>query len=322
MLRYDGRSFGVDRVDADVVIVDEVSMVDVPLMAAMLERIDHRRTRLILVGDHNQLPPVGPGNVLRDLIQHELAPVTVLDEVVRQAGVLKVNSMAVLDGRVAPSEPSGHTWSVIDCFRDTQQIQVYLRELVLERIPDRLGFDAVQDVQILTPTHLGPLGTKAINGLIQHALHRHVTRKFAVNDKVIQTVNNYDLGVMNGTIGVVREATKDGYVVEFEGAGLVELSHDHVPAVQLAYALTAHKAQGSEFPCVVVVCHKSHFFADRNWLYTAVTRAAKTCILLGDAWGLRNAAKKNNTIKRRTFLSLWATRTEDAEASQEVAACP
>ncbi len=322
MLRYDGRSFGVDQVDADVVIVDEVSMVDVPLMAALLERIDHRKTRLILVGDHNQLPPVGPGNVLRDLIQFNLAPVTVLDEVVRQAGVLKVNSMAVLDGRVAPSEPSDHAWSVVDCFRDAQQIQVYLRELVLERIPDRLGFDAVQDVQILTPTHLGPLGTKAINGIMQHVLHGHVPRKFAVGDKVIQTVNNYDLGVMNGTIGVVREADKDGYTVEFEGAGPIELRHEHVSAVHLAYALTAHKAQGSEFPCVVVVCHRSHFFADRNWLYTAVTRAAKACILLGDAWGLRNAAKKNITIKRRTFLSLWATRTEDAEASQEVAACP
>jgi exodeoxyribonuclease V alpha subunit len=78
--------------------------------------------------------------------------------------------------------------------------------------------------------------------------------------------------------------------------------------VQLAYALTAHKAQGSEFPCVVVVCHKSHFFADRNWLYTAVTRAAKTCIIVGDRWGLRHAAEKNNVIKRRTLLSLWAGR--------------
>lgn len=322
MLRYDGRSFGVDQVDADVVIVDEVSMVDVPLMAALLERIDHRRTRLILVGDHNQLPPVGPGNVLRDLIQHELAPVTVLDEVVRQAGVLKVNSMAVLAGRVAPSEPDGHAWSVIDCFRDAQQIQVYLRELVLERIPQRLAFDPVQDVQIITPTHLGALGTKAVNGMMQHALHGEVGRKFAVGDKVIQTVNNYDLDVMNGTIGVVREAGKDGYVIDFEGVGPVDIGPDHVPAVHLAYALTAHKAQGSEFPCAVVLCHKSHYFADRNWLYTAATRAAKTCILLGDAWGLRNAAKKNQTIRRRTFLSLWATSADRTSAAQEVAACP
>jgi len=98
------------------------------------------------------------------------------------------------------------------------------------------------------------------------------------------------------------------YHVDFNGEGTKKVDGERLSNLQLAYALTAHKAQGSEFPCVVVVCHKSHFFADRNWLYTAVTRAAKTCIILGDRWGLHHAAEKNNTIKRRTFLSLWAGR--------------
>jgi len=326
LLEYDGHQFhreslsvprgpDIDREDGtndaafDVVIVDEVSMVDVPLMAELLQRIDFTRTRLILVGDHNQLPPVGPGNVLRDVIRHDLVPTVMLDEVVRQAGVLKANSMAVLTGAIAPTAVQDPAWTVIDVFQDPQQIQVYLRDLVLEKIPRRLQLDPLSDVQIITPTHLGLLGTKAINQMMQRLLHGDVARQFAVGDKVIQTVNDYDLGVMNGTIGRVLDidaCPTGGYWIQFDGCGERLIKDEQVLNVQLAYALTAHKAQGSEFPCVVVLCHKSHFFADRNWLYTAVTRAARYCILMGDRWGLRNAVKKNHTIQRRTFLSLWA----------------
>ena len=187
----------------DIVIVDEVSMVDVPLMSELLRRIDFDKTRLILVGDHNQLPPVGAGNVLRDCIEHKLVPTFILDEVVRQAGVLKTNSMAILSQRVMPTAVGDPAWSVIDSLQDPMQIQVYLRDLVLNRIPDRLGLDPVNDVQIITPTHLGQLGTKAINEMMQYLLHGAVDRKFAVGDKVIQTTNDYGLGIMNGTIGVV-----------------------------------------------------------------------------------------------------------------------
>ena len=326
LLEYDGHAFhrhslswprptpdGEDDPDGDppydVVVVDEVSMVDVSLMAELLKRIDFNKTRLILVGDHNQLPPVGPGNVLRDVIQHHLVPTVILDEVVRQAGVLKTNSAAVLSGTVAPTAGDDPAWSVVDVFQDPGQIQVYLRELVLQKIPGRLQLDPIDHVQIITPTHIGVLGTKAINQMMQRLLHGEVERKFAVGDKVIQTVNDYELGVMNGTIGRVIEidpARGGGYHIDFDGCGMRSIKDEQVLNVQLAYALTAHKAQGSEFPCVVVLCHKSHFFADRNWLYTAVTRASRYCILMGDRWGLRNAAKKNNTIRRRTFLSLWA----------------
>ncbi|MCA9175830.1 MAG: AAA family ATPase [Planctomycetales bacterium] len=327
LLEYDGHEFHRESLsqpcndddDADpgydVVIVDEVSMVDVPLMAELLRRIDFTRTRLILVGDHNQLPPVGPGNVLRDVIQHNLVPTVILDEVVRQAGVLKTNSMAVLSGAIAPTAVDDPAWSVVDVFQDPQQIQVYLRELVLRKIPDRLHLDPINDVQIITPTHIGPLGTKAVNQMMQRLLHGEVARKFAVADKVIQTVNDYGLGVMNGTIGRVVEIDPGpggGYWIDFDGCGVRHIKDEQVLNVQLAYALTAHKAQGSEFPCVVVLCHKSHYFADRNWLYTAVTRAARYCILMGDRWGLRNAVKKNNTIRRRTFLNLWASSAEPA----------
>lgn len=293
----------------DIVIVDEVSMVDVPLMSELLRRIDFDKTRLILVGDHNQLPPVGAGNVLRDCIEHKLVPTFILDEVVRQAGVLKTNSMAILSQRVMPTAVGDPAWSVIDSLQDPMQIQVYLRDLVLNRIPDRLGLDPVNDVQIITPTHLGQLGTKAINEMMQYLLHGAVDRKFAVGDKVIQTTNDYGLGIMNGTIGVVSEVETNGgtsYIVDFDGDGHRHIHGEQILNLQLAYALTAHKAQGSEFPCVVVLCHKSHFFADRNWLYTAVTRASRYCIVVGDRWGLRNAVKKNSVSQRRTFLDRWA----------------
>lgn len=306
--RVDGSGNWTESPAYDVVIVDEVSMVDVPLMAELLRRIDLAKTRLILVGDHNQLPPVGPGNVLRDVIHGNLAPTKVLTDVVRQAGILKVNSTAILSGTVAPTAVNDPAWVVIDHFREAQHIQTYLRDLVLKLIPERLGYDPVREVQIVTPMHNGPLGTKALNTMMQFLLFGRVEQnfKFAVGDKVIQTANDYEMGVMNGTIGRVVDIEGGEYLIDFDGVGCRTVDGERLGKVQLAYALTAHKAQGSEFPCVVVVCHKSHFFADRNWLYTAVTRAAKSCILVGDRWGLRHAAGKNNTIKRRTFLSQWA----------------
>jgi len=120
---------------------------------------------------------------------------------------------------------------------------------------------------------------------------------------------------MNGTLGIISEIDTEAgtrYVVDFDGHGRKLVQDDQILNVQLAYALTAHKAQGSEFPCVVVLCHKSHFFADRNWLYTAVTRASKYCILVGDRWGLSNAVKKNSVSQRRTFLDRWAKETAQA----------
>ncbi|MEW6197993.1 MAG: AAA family ATPase [Planctomycetota bacterium] len=305
----------------DAVVVDEVSMVDVPLMAALLQRVDFERTRLVLVGDHNQLPPVGPGNVLRDLIAHRLVPTVVLETVERQAGILKTNSTAVLTGVVSPTAVHDPAWTVVDAFQDALPIQTYLRDLVLKMLPQRLGLDPVRDIQIITPTHLGALGTKALNQMLQHLLHGDPGRKFAVGDKVIQTVNNYTLGVMNGTQGRVlayEPGAEGGYWIAFDGVGERRIHGEDVHRVQLAYALTAHKAQGSEFPCAIVLCHRSHFFADRNWLYTAVTRAARFCVLLGDRWGLRNAAQKNHVINRRTFLDHWA-RAQASEITAEVA---
>ena len=317
LLGYNGVEFREDQIAADVVIIDEVSMVDVRLMAELLKRLALARTRLILVGDHHQLPPVGPGNTLRDIIEHNLAPATVMTTVHRSAGVLKRSSTAVLDGLIKPTaEGEWSRWIVIDRFRDAPVIKHYLRDLVLQELPTHCGFDPVADIQIITPEHRGELGTRSINQMMQFLLHGEVDGRFALGDKVIQTRNDYDLGVMNGTIGFVREISKEGVTIDFEGGAkplLVEWTK--TKQIELAYALTAHKAQGSEFPCAIVLCHKSHFFADRNWLYTAVTRAAHTCVLVGDNYGLRRAAKHVRNMNRRTLLSLWADRRQ-----QEVAA--
>ena len=317
LLKYDGLVFNEDLITADVLIIDEVSMVDVRLMAEVLRRLNLTQTRLILVGDHHQLPPVGPGNTLRDIIEHHLAPATVMTTVHRSAGVLKRSGTAVLDGRIEPTaEDEWSRWIVIDRFRDAPVIKHYLRDLILHELPTHCGFDPVADIQIITPEHRGELGTRSINQMMQFLLHGEVDGRFALGDKVIQTRNDYDLGVMNGTIGFVREISKEGVTIDFDGGAdplLVEWTK--TKQIELAYALTAHKAQGSEFPCTVVLCHKSHFFVDRNWLYTAATRASHTCVLVGDDYGLRRAAKHARHMNRRTLLSLWSDRKR-----QEVAA--
>ena len=317
LLEYDGREYqrvslsgGMDHFD--VVVMDEASMADVPLLTEVVKRIDFSRTQLILVGDHNQLPPVGPGNVLRDLVRYRLVPVVELTEVMRQAGVLKANCASVLQGQLKPTAEGDSGWTVIDSFKEPLEIQAYLRDLVLDRIPKRLGLDPVHDVQLLTPTHIGPLGTKDLNRLMQQWIHGPVDGRFTVGDKVIQCQNDYELGVMNGTLGFVEGielGKQPTYVIQFEGVGVKQVSGEQLANVRLAYAITAHRAQGSEFPCAVVLCHKAHYFADRNWLYTAVTRARGHCIVVGDRWGLRSAVKKNMAVARRTLLSLWAERS-------------
>jgi len=326
LLGFDGKDFArgpEDPIDADVVVVDEVSMVDVPLAWHLFRTIDPARTAVVLVGDHNQLPPVGPGNLLRDLIQTGAAPTVILDKVVRQAGVLKENSTAVLRGEVRKtSEPEAsgrRAWYLVDQFTDQWDAQRFLLELFESVLRERLGFDLVSDVQVLTPTHKGPLGTRALNEELQRLIQKKLwgvdapvpkpgrRPKFLVHDKVIQTRNNYDLGVMNGAMGIVTHVGRDGsLVVEFDGMPVeIEAGSPNLQDLQLAYALTIHKAQGSEFPCAIVVVHKAHaFMHHRNLFYTGVTRAKETAVVIGDRWGITNCARKRHLDERKTFLSL------------------
>lgn len=326
LLGYDGRSFErtADRpIDTDVLIVDEVSMVDVPLAWRLFQAIDLGRTAVVLVGDHNQLPPVGPGNILRDLIRSKTVPTVILENVIRQAGTLKENSIAILKGEVRKTSEEvidgRRAWYVIDQFTDPAKAQDFVLELFDKVLSERLGFDIINDVQVLTPTHKGPLGTQELNIRLQQLVQKKLwgvdvfppqpghRPDFLPHDKVMQTRNNYETGVMNGAVGTVVEVGDDGKLaISFEDT-LVEVSRDSagLKDLQLAYALTIHKSQGSEFPCSIVIVHKSHsFMHHRNLLYTGVTRASKSAIIVGDRWGIANCAKKRQVDKRNTFLSI------------------
>ena len=312
LLGYNGTEFLEDEVPGDTIILDEFSMVDVELFFALLSRMKPEQ-RLILVGDHNQLPSVGPGSILRDLISYDEIPATILDQVMRQAGILKTNSMAVLEGKVGKTDENVAEWIVFDQYGMAETMALPLRDMVMQHIPTQFDIDIFTDLQVITPTHKGAVGTKGLNDLFQKAFNEATpSRKdsklkgFHVGDKVMQTKNDYNLGIMNGTQGLVTSIGDKSMEVDFFGVEKIEISESkQFDNLRLSYAITCHKAQGSEWPVVIVVLHKSHFFADRNWLYTAVTRASKTCIIMGDVWGIRQAARKDSAERRNTFLDLW-----------------
>ncbi len=325
LLGFNGHTYARDAlnpIEADILVVDELSMVDVPLAWRLFQAVDPKRTAVVLVGDHNQLPPVGPGNLLRDLVRSRAIPTVLLTRIIRQAGVLKENSTAVLSGEVRPTSEvkvgARRPWYVIDKFTDREDVRRMLLLLFEEVLQERLGYDLIRDVQVLTPTHKGPLGTAELNIELQRRLQKKLfgfevpdvepghRPRFYAGDKVIQTKNDYELGVMNGATGVVLEAATDGSVtIDFDGHPVeIDRGSDELGNLQLAYATSVHKMQGSEFPCAVVVAHKSHsFMHHRNLLYTAVTRAQESVIILGDRWGIDNCASKRQVDRRNTFLS-------------------
>jgi exodeoxyribonuclease V alpha subunit len=324
LLGYDGSMFqrGPDNpIDADVLILDEVSMLDVPLCWHLFQAVDFKRTNLVLVGDHNQLPPVGPGNILRDLIQKHLIPATILSEVVRQAGILKENSIAILSGRVPPNvegDAERKEWYVVDKFKEPEDVLRFINYLYENVLHEKLGFDLVRDVQLLAPMKKGVLGIDNLNVELQRLIQNKCFSfdadpvrpnrrpKLLVNDKVIQNRNNYALDVMNGAVGYIKRIDPAGgvYHIEFDD-GVRMFDSDAMKNVSLAYASTIHKMQGSECECVIAIVHKSQsFMHHRNLLYTAVTRAKKTAIIIGDRWGIKTCAERAFSDKRKTFLNL------------------
>lgn len=341
LLGFNGKAFtlGPDEpIKADVVIVDEVSMVDVPLAWHFFRALDLTHTAVVLVGDHNQLPPVGPGNLLRDLIERQPIPTVVLDQVVRQAGVLKENSIAVLSGDVRRTADAAGIdgrppWIVVNRHSEVLDAQRYILELFDSVLVEKLRFDLLADVQLLTPTRKGPLGVEALNVELQRVVQKKLwgvevsppppgrRPEFLLHDRVIQMRNNYDLGVMNGAIGIVTSVgpKRSELRVRFDDHE-VELTPDNKGAqeISLAYALTIHKSQGSEFPCAVLVIHKAHsFMHHRNLFYTGVTRARQVAIVVGDQWGMKNCAEKEQVERRKTFLSVMDLPSAEPERGRK-----
>ena len=310
-------------IDADVILIDEASMIDVPLAWHLFRAVDLSKTAIVIIGDHNQLPPVGCGNILRDLINSSILPAVKLNSIVRQAGVLKENCISLLEGKVQPTPKAKLTdikpWYVISKSSDVQSARDFVLMLYSKILPYRYKLDVINDVQLLTPTRKGPLGVNSLNIELQRLIQKtkyyvdiepvEPGRKprFYVYDKIIQRKNNYKLGIMNGSIGRIISIDKrtNNITAEFDDREVIlEYEEGNTRHIELAYALTIHQAQGSEFPAVVNIIHKSHsFMHHRNLLYTGSTRARKTNIIIGDVLGIGNCARKQEVDRRRTFLS-------------------
>jgi exodeoxyribonuclease V alpha subunit len=301
---------------AEFVIVDEVSMLDI-LLAYRLVRALAPGTHLLLVGDADQLPSVGPGSVLSDLLATERIPRTRLTELFRQAeaSAIVVNAHRVNAGEMPPlrNDPAGDFFFLPAA--NPQAAQRLVLDLVARRLPARYGFDPLQDIQVLAPMYRGPVGVQALNELLQARLNppadgamRGDGTLIAPGDKVMQVRNNYDKGTFNGDVGRVihRESDTGQLAVRFlEEAGPVTVTYEphELDELALAYCITIHRAQGSEYPCVVLPLVMQHYLLlQRNLLYTAITRARRLCLIVGDPNALRRAVQNAEAEQRNTGL--------------------
>jgi exodeoxyribonuclease V alpha subunit len=290
-----GRGFRRDAerpLACDLLIVDEMSMVDLPLMQAMLAALP-REAALLLVGDVDQLPPIGPGQVLADLIASERLPVARHTEIFRQAAASRIvqnahrvnrGLMPVLD---RPDERLSDFYAIKA--RGPEDGARLVLELVTERIPERFGVDPVADIQVLCPTNRGELGARHLNQTLQAALNPNLADRlehhgvsFALGDKVMQLENDYDREVYNGDLGRVMRIDREQSLVAVEIDGRpLSYAVAELDALAPAYATTVHKAQGSEYPVVVLPLARHHGrMLRRNLVYTAITRARRLVVLV------------------------------------------
>jgi exodeoxyribonuclease V alpha subunit len=300
--------------DTDLVVVDEFSMVDVPLMASLCRALPPRGS-LLLVGDPDQLPSVGPGAILSDLLSTGAVPSVRLTEIFRQAEASHIVRAAhdVRHGRV-PEEAGEKNADFAFLHREEpEEIAKLVLRLVREEIPRRIGLDPVRDIQVLAPMHRGSLGIRELNAALQAALNppradraeieRFGTR-FRVGDKVLQTRNNYDKEVFNGDIG--RVTAVDGeerqVAIDFDGRRAI-YEFNELDEVEPAYAISIHKSQGSEFPAVVIPLAMQHFLLlQRNLLYTGITRGKRLVVVAGQRKALATAVRQNDIRKRHGGL--------------------
>ena len=320
LLEADPKEGGFKRgeqnpIDCDLLVVDETSMVDVPLMRALLRALPEGAA-LLLVGDVDQLPSVGPGQVLADVIASGAVPVVRLTEVFRQAAGSRIVTSAHLinQGRMPDlAAREGSDFFFVDAPDPEAGVEKVLA-LVRDRIPRRFGLDPIRDVQVLCPMNRGGLGARSLNIELQRALNPpgevRVERfgwTFGPGDKVMQVANDHERGVYNGDLGIVRRIyTEEGeLVVDFEGRE-VAYGFGELDELVLAYATTVHKSQGSEYPAVVVPLTTQHFpMLQRNLVYTGVTRGKRLVVLVGQKRALAIAVRGQQTRRRWSKLKEW-----------------
>jgi exodeoxyribonuclease V alpha subunit len=298
--------------EGDVFIVDESSMLDLPLAGALVNALP-RHAALVLVGDVDQLPSVGPGSVLKDVIRSGCFPVAHLNEIFRQAegSAIIVNAHAINSGQppVSGEAGSGSDFFIMEEEDPDKAVETILR-LVQRHVPAKLKVNPIRDIQVLAPMQRGSLGARNLNTRLQEVLNPNgdaLERFGAVyreNDKVMQLENNYDKDVFNGDVGFVHRIDQEEQqmVVRF-GERFVHYAFNELDEISPAYAITVHKSQGSEYPCVIVPIHTQHYMMlQRNLLYTAITRGRKLVILVGSKKAIAMAVKRHDVQQRRTAL--------------------
>lgn len=318
-----------NKLECDYVIVDEVSMVDIKLMDKLLKALSSN-TALILVGDHNQLPSVGPGNVLKDILDTDIKSVR-LKKIFRQAqeSNIVVNAHRINDGLYPILNQKNKDFFFIDS--SSNNFQKDILDLVKNRLPNYYKLDPINDIQILAPSKKSSWGVLNLNNVLQENLNKNpqflkINNKiFKLKDKVMQVRNNYDLesldpsnfddGVYNGDIGRIIELDKDreSLKIEFYDGNIVSYKKEDIKDLDLSYAITIHKSQGSEFDCVVIPMMPTSFMLlNRNLLYTAITRAKKLVILIGEKRILKQMVRNNKGSQRLTNLSFWIKELSEA----------
>ncbi len=311
-----------NRYDGDVFIFDETSMIDVKLAAHLLAAVPSGAA-VVWVGDTDQLPSVGAGSVLGDLIKSGAVASTKLDVIFRQdtTGLIVTNAHHVNAGEPLEVRPGDSDFYFVRC-EDPAACVARAIEFMTTRIPRKFGLDPLRDVQILTPMRRGLLGTENLNVEIQKALNPSgdaVIRGgtvFRVGDRVMQLRNNYDKDVYNGDVGFVRavDSAERKLVVAFDGRPVTYEAGD-LDELVLAYATTIHKSQGSEYPAVIVLLHAQHYvMLQRNLLYTAMTRGRKLVLLIGVPYAVDRAIANNTVRERRTGFAerLWYNNPDES----------
>lgn len=318
MLEFNWQKGGFQRnenrpLEADVIILDEASMIDTVLMYHLLKAVPSGAT-LIMVGDANQLPSVGPGNVLKDVISSGSIPVIELKEVFRQASesLIIMNAHRINKGKVP--ETRAFRGDLGDFYfieqEDPDQALHIVMELVCKRIPQRFKMSPMEDIQVVTPMHKGIVGTVNLNMKLQDSLNPSKVeivrgdRAFRLNDKVMQTRNNYEKEVFNGDIGLVKSIDEKNQelIVDYDGRA-VTYDYFELDEIILAYAISVHKAQGSEYPAVVIPILPQHYLLlQRNLIYTAVTRGKRLVVMVGSKKALATGIRNERTLNRYTYL--------------------
>ncbi len=302
-----------DPLKCDLLIVDEASMIDVVLMNHLLSALPDG-TQLVLVGDINQLPSVGPGNILHDIIASGAVPVVVLDEIFRQArqSAIIMNAHRVLSGKM-PDLSTAREGAADFYFIErngTKEVLDTILEVLQHRIPARFGLNPVDDVQLISPMNKGELGTIKLNQELQAALNpsgkeiNRGGRTLRIGDKVMQIRNNYERDVFNGDIGRVTgiDGEDQKVTVSFDGRKVI-YDFEDLDEIAHAYAVSVHKSQGSEYPAVIIPVLTSHFIMlQRNLIYTAITRGKNLVVLIGSRKALAMGVKNEKTQERFTFL--------------------